>query len=175
MKRAHVSKIKTGDWCKTLLPLLSKNVSSLHAKYLFVLRCSWVHRQFENDSEVEISCWSAVPCALFGNTMTQPVQIDFACDRAHREMKWVVGLFPLLSSVAWKDSSELTAPSWKCRFVHSVLLWHCTNTSSLSLTLGRTENSVSLLALRYFLPALVAFSCKRVYTPKQKEIGIKWI
>lgn len=45
--------------------------------------------------------------------MTQPVQIDFACDQAHWEMKRVVALFPLLSSVAWKDSSELTAKSWK--------------------------------------------------------------
>lgn len=46
-----------------------------------------VLRKSENVSEVETSCLVIIPWALRGNTMTQPEQIDFACDQADWEMK----------------------------------------------------------------------------------------
>lgn len=48
---------------------------------------STVLTKSENVSKVEASCLVTIPCALLGNTMTQPEQIDFACDQADWEMK----------------------------------------------------------------------------------------
>lgn len=79
--------------------------------------------------KLRLHVWWQSLAALLGNTMTQPVKIDFACDRAVRETKWIVAFFPPLSSVAWKDSSQLTAQPWKVQIciefarIHQISVW----------------------------------------------------